>query len=214
MLRLLGSSALLLAIVASACGGSANQPPDVGGVAEIATESPPTATPTRTSTPAPTSTPTPTATPIPPTPTPEPVLDDGLGHRWLWGAWRNPDDSIWYPPPPVTGQSSGTITHGGPNESLVIEIAQALVGANWRAAVRVAWCESGFNPGATGAAGERGFWQIHPQHSDSTYDPWGNGQAMVRISSGGTNWGQWAGGRGWDWAAGAACSESKPGWPG
>ncbi len=52
-------------------------------------------------------------------------------------------------------------------------------------------CESGGNPNATGAAGERGLMQIHPLHRDSTYDPAGNLLAAFRISGGGTSWGAW-----------------------
>lgn len=32
-------------------------------------------------------------------------INDGQGHCWKWGAWRNPDDSAWEPPtqnPPAT----------------------------------------------------------------------------------------------------------------
>jgi hypothetical protein len=59
-------------------------------------------------------------------------------------------------------------------------------------AVTIARCESGFRPWATGPFGERGFWQIHPAyHPDSTYDPLGNAEAMVRISGGGVDWSPW-----------------------
>ena len=26
------------------------------------------------------------------------LYSDGLGHVWKWGAWRNPDDTLWEPP--------------------------------------------------------------------------------------------------------------------
>lgn len=53
-------------------------------------------------------------------------------------------------------------------------------------------CESGGNPNATGSAGERGLMQIHPIHSDSTYDPYLNLMAAFRISGGGYQWGPWS----------------------
>ncbi len=63
--------------------------------------------------------------------------------------------------------------------------------ARW-AAKAVARCESGWNTNATGSAGERGIWQIHPIHYDSTYDPVGNAYAALRISGGGYNWSAWS----------------------
>jgi hypothetical protein len=66
------------------------------------------------------------------------------------------------------------------------------VGGCQEAALRVAWCESRFSPGATGAAGERGLWQIHPVNGRlSTYDPVGNARSMMAMSEGGTNWWAW-----------------------
>lgn len=60
-------------------------------------------------------------------------------------------------------------------------------------ALSVAWCESQYYFMATGDAGERGLWQIHPKwHYDSTYDPLGNAMAAYRISSGGTDWTAWS----------------------
>jgi hypothetical protein len=52
----------------------------------------------------------------------------------------------------------------------------------------VAWRESSWRQYATGALGEKGYFQIHPVHPDSTYDPYGNAQAAYRLSQGGTNW--------------------------
>lgn len=93
----------------------------------------------------------------------------------------------------------------------VVALAQQVFGANWLAAVRVAWCESTFSPGATGAEGEMGIWQIHPRwHPDATYDPLGNALAAYRISAGGVNWSAWT--HGPERAAGADCSSSKPAW--
>lgn len=65
-------------------------------------------------------------------------------------------------------------------------------GANAAAACAVSWCESRWNPNATGAQGEMGWFQIHPRwHADATYDPAGNIAAALRISNGGTNWSAW-----------------------
>jgi hypothetical protein len=56
----------------------------------------------------------------------------------------------------------------------------------------ISFCESGWNPNATGSAGERGWFQISPiWHHDSTYDPAGNVAAALRISRGGTDWSAW-----------------------
>lgn len=52
----------------------------------------------------------------------------------------------------------------------------------------VAWRESTWRPGATGSRGERGYFQIHPLHHDSTYDPYGNARAAYRLSNGGRDW--------------------------
>lgn len=59
------------------------------------------------------------------------------------------------------------------------------------AMLRIINCESGGNPNATGAAGERGLAQIHPIHADSTYDPEANIRAAYRISGGGVSWAAW-----------------------
>ena len=58
-------------------------------------------------------------------------------------------------------------------------------------ALRIMACESGGRADATGSAGERGLFQIHGIHYDSTYDPTGNVLAAFRISAGGTNWNPW-----------------------
>ena len=71
--------------------------------------------------------------------------------------------------------------------------------------LRVMTCESHGDPNATGGVGERGLMQIHPIHSDSTYDPEGNLRAAFRISAGGTTFAAWAGGKGDRWAEGGGC---------
>jgi Tfp pilus assembly protein FimV len=64
--------------------------------------------------------------------------------------------------------------------------AQAVMAAS------IAMAESSGQQFATGAAGERGYWQINPDHGSlSTYDPLGNARAAVTISDDGTNWTPW-----------------------
>jgi LysM repeat protein len=59
-------------------------------------------------------------------------------------------------------------------------------------AASIAMAESSGQQYATGAAGERGYWQINPDHGSlSTYDPLGNAKAAVVISDDGTNWTPW-----------------------
>jgi LysM repeat protein len=59
-------------------------------------------------------------------------------------------------------------------------------------AAEIAMAESGGNQWATGTVGERGYWQINPNHGSlSTYDPMGNAKAAVIISDDGTNWTPW-----------------------
>jgi LysM repeat protein len=59
-------------------------------------------------------------------------------------------------------------------------------------AASIAMAESSGQQFATGAAGERGYWQINPDHGSlSTYDPLGNAKAAVVISDDGANWTPW-----------------------
>jgi LysM repeat protein len=59
-------------------------------------------------------------------------------------------------------------------------------------AAEIAMAESGGNQYATGTVGERGYWQINPNHGSlSTYDPMGNAKAAVILSADGTNWTPW-----------------------
>jgi LysM repeat protein len=59
-------------------------------------------------------------------------------------------------------------------------------------AAEIAMAESGGNQFATGTVGERGYWQINPNHGSlSTYDPMGNAKAAVILSADGTNWTPW-----------------------
>ena len=59
-------------------------------------------------------------------------------------------------------------------------------------AAEIAMAESSGNEFATGPVGERGYWQINPDHGTlSTYDPNGNAKAAIIISFNGTNWSAW-----------------------
>ena len=59
-------------------------------------------------------------------------------------------------------------------------------------AASIAMAESGGQQFATGTVGERGYWQINPDHGSlSTYDPLGNAKAAVIISGDGTDWTPW-----------------------
>ena len=59
-------------------------------------------------------------------------------------------------------------------------------------AAEIAIAESGGQQYATGPAGERGYWQIHPDHGAlSTYDADGNARAAVIISDYGRDWLPW-----------------------
>lgn len=59
-------------------------------------------------------------------------------------------------------------------------------------AASIAMAESSGQQYATGAVGERGYWQINPDHGSlSTYDPHGNAKAAVIISDDGADWTPW-----------------------
>ena len=61
-----------------------------------------------------------------------------------------------------------------------------------RLAASIAMAESSGRQYATGAAGERGYWQINPVHGPlSSYDPIGNARAAVILSADGTDWSAW-----------------------
>ncbi len=126
-----------------------------------------TPTPTATSTPTPTMTPTLTPTPIPPTPTPEPYIPTPT------------------PTPDVSPQSQSSSNVPSNCPELIADTF------GWSGCA-ISYCESGWDQNETGDAGERGWFQIHPIHSDSTYDPVGNVAAANRISNGGTDWGAWS----------------------
>lgn len=95
------------------------------------------------------------------------------------------------PPPPTVAPVPTASTVSDPVIDTWGECPALIAEALGRAGCLVSWCESEWNPWATGPAGERGDFQIHPIHADSTYDRAGNVAAAVRISRGGTDWGPW-----------------------
>jgi LysM repeat protein len=65
-------------------------------------------------------------------------------------------------------------------------------GAQAVMAASIAMAESSGQQFATGTVGERGYWQINPNHGSlSTYDPRGNAKAAIIISDDGANWTPW-----------------------
>lgn len=67
-------------------------------------------------------------------------------------------------------------------------------GAPWAevTAASIAMAESGGQQYATGAAGERGYWQINPVNGSlSTYNAYGNARSAVIMSRDGTDWHPW-----------------------
>jgi Lysozyme like domain/LysM domain len=59
-------------------------------------------------------------------------------------------------------------------------------------AAEIAEAESGGRQYATGSVGERGYWQINPNHGAlSTYNPMGNAHAAIVISDDGRDWDAW-----------------------
>jgi LysM repeat protein len=84
---------------------------------------------------------------------------------------------------------SGTLSCGG-----LEELWEEAGGAHAEAfmAAEIAMAESSGQQFATGTVGERGYWQINPNHGSlSTYDPLGNAKAAVFLSDDGANWTPW-----------------------
>ena len=87
------------------------------------------------------------------------------------------------------GALHGTLSCGG------LEALWRSAGGAPRAevtAASIAMAESGGRQYATGAAGERGYWQINPVNGAlSTYSAYGNARSAVIMSRNGTNWYPW-----------------------
>lgn len=145
----------------------------------------PTLSPTREPTQEPTMTPSTTAEPV--TPTVLPVLPTVV-------AYEVPT-LVYQPPVTVTliepAQAPAAPRFEGSSEQWRGLVASIFPEWAVNTALRIIQCESKGDSSATGAAGERGLFQIHPVHPDSTYDPLGNVRAAYRISGGGQNWTSW-----------------------
>jgi len=134
--------------------------------------------------------------------------------RWLYQANRSvvQDPDVIYPGEVlnVPYEPPARITTSTPAEPTVLTTSATLSGtlgcpgleelweqaggsdAEAVMAASIAMAESSGQQFATGAAGERGYWQINPDHGSlSTYDPLGNAKAAVIISDDGTNWTPW-----------------------
>lgn len=106
------------------------------------------------------------------------------------------------PHPPVAGRSAAPSSQPVPGGALQGTLGCSGLEALWRSAggspshevtaASVAMAESTGNQYATGPFGERGYWQINPDHGVlSTYDAYGNARAAIIISGDGTNWSAW-----------------------
>ncbi len=98
-------------------------------------------------------------------------------------------------PPPKRLQLWQTCQTGAKCAEAVIG---KVFGAGWRYAYAIASCETGgtFYNRATGSAGERGWFQIHPTHfgwldEEQLWDVRYNTKIAYRMSKGGTSWGPW-----------------------
>jgi hypothetical protein len=128
----------------------------------------------------------------------------GQARAWTWLYQVNreqisspnrifPGQVLRIPPAPsqpvLTSARQGTLGCSG------LEALWRSAGGAPRAAVTaasVAMAESAGNQYATGRYGERGYWQINPNHGAlSTYDAYGNARAAIIISGDGTNWSPW-----------------------
>jgi LysM repeat protein len=141
--------------------------------------------------------------------------DNPADWRWLYQANKSeiPNPNVIYPGqvlsvpygPPAGGATSmstststvlttSAIPSGTLNCPGLEELWEDAGGSHTEAvmAASIAMAESSGQQFATGTVGERGYWQINPNHGSlSTYDPLGNAKAAVIISDDGTNWTPW-----------------------
>jgi LysM repeat protein len=144
----------------------------------------------------------------------------GTTADWTWiyndnrSAIQNPNDiyvgeTLTIPSGPTTTTTAATYTPKHVKASVLTsaaslsgtlgcsqleELWEAAGGSQGEAftAAEIAMAESGGNQYATGTVGERGYWQINPDHGSlSTYDPMGNAKSAVIISADGTDWTPW-----------------------
>ncbi|MGH3186841.1 MAG: LysM peptidoglycan-binding domain-containing protein [Streptosporangiaceae bacterium] len=98
------------------------------------------------------------------------------------------------PAVPAVAVTPTTTLHGTLGCAGLEELWEDAGGSHGEAfmAAEIAMAESSGQQFATGTVGERGYWQINPNHGSlSTYDPLGNAKAAVIISDDGTNWTPW-----------------------
>lgn len=115
-------------------------------------------------------------------------------------AYIPPPTTAYIPPPEpqpeVVQEPIAPVVASGSIEEMICNT----FGDQCQKALSVAWCESRYNPGTVGAAGERGIMQIHPVHIqylgnygltwDDMFDPAANlTYAYALYSSQG--WGPW-----------------------
>jgi hypothetical protein len=105
------------------------------------------------------------------------------------------DDGYSVPQTPVYAPQSHVQASGGTLGCAGLERLWESAGGSYGAAftaAEIAMAESGGNQYATGAAGERGYWQINPVNGSlSTYDAYGNARAAIVLSGNGVNWTPW-----------------------
>ena len=143
----------------------------------------------------------------------EQVYGDPADWRELYeanrGVLRNPNMIFPGEVLDVPGKASGTTTAQTPPSSTLTtssslsgtlscsgleELWQEAGGSHAEAfmAAEIAMAESSGEQFATGTVGERGYWQINPNHGAlSTYNPLGNAKAAVILSDDGTDWDPW-----------------------
>lgn len=96
-------------------------------------------------------------------------------------------------PEPVSPVSAGGSVASAPSGGMAGLIC-SVFGSTCEAAVSVASCESGLNPGAQNPSGASGLFQLMPSHwagSFNPFDPVANTQYAYGLSNGGTDWGAW-----------------------
>lgn len=106
-----------------------------------------------------------------------------------------PAPTVYVAPPPTAPSAYANLdTSAQLSEAQMVDLLRqaGFDEYTWPAALAVSWCESRFSPNATGGASEKGLFQIHPIHYDSSYDPLSNVRAAYRISSAGYDWSAWS----------------------
>ena len=120
--------------------------------------------------------------------------DGGRGDASVEAEAVTPEPVYVAPPPTAPSAYANLDTSAQLSEAQMVDLLRqaGFDEYTWPAALAVSWCESRWSPNATGGASEKGLFQIHPIHFDSTYDPLGNAVAAYRISSGGYDWTSWS----------------------